>query len=195
MVLDGADGRIARLTNTTSAFGAEYDSLADMVSFGIAPALVLYSWSLVALGKPGWVVSFIFAAAVALRLARFNTQLSRSDKRFFQGLPAPGGAGVIASLVWIFYDLDISLNPGLNVLMAIIAVSLGLLMISEVRYYSIKKIDLQGKVPFIVLLVILLIITAVALEPPTLLFIILGFLRLCDFRSGVYHDSSVGQVA
>lgn len=171
MILDSADGRIARLTNTTSAFGAEYDSLADMVSFGIAPALVVYSWSLTYLGKPGWVAAFIFTAAVALRLARFNTQTEYADKRFFQGLPCPAGAGVIASVVWLAYQLEVIMTLGLNILAAIITVIVGLLMISEVRYYSFKKINFRGKVPFMVLLVLLLVITVVVLQPPMLLFL------------------------
>jgi CDP-diacylglycerol--serine O-phosphatidyltransferase len=172
MILDGLDGRIARLTNTTSAFGAEYDSLADMVSFGIAPALVVYSWSLVHLGKPGWVAAFIFTASVALRLARFNTQISKdTDKRFFYGLPCPAAAGVLASLVWVTYQFEITLSPVLNILVAVITMMVGLLMVSEIRYFSFKQFDLQGKVPFIVLLVIMLVITAIAVAPPTLLFL------------------------
>lgn len=170
MILDGADGRIARLTNTTSAFGAEYDSLADMVSFGIAPALVIYSWSLASLGKPGWVAAFIFAAAVALRLSRFNTQREYIETRFFQGMPCPAGAGLLASIVLLVSRLEINLTFNLNIVTAVITVVVGLLMISEVQYYSFKEINFRNKVPFIILLLIMLVIAVIVLALPTLLF-------------------------
>lgn len=173
MILDSLDGRIARLTQTTSPFGAEYDSLSDMVSFGVAPALVVYSWSLSALGKPGWVAAFIFTVCVALRLARFNTQLGQSDKRFFTGLPCPAGAGTLASLIWSAYSFEISPTPIINILVAAITLLVGILMVSEIPYYSFKEFDLWSKVPFIVLLVVALVFVALALDPP--IFLLLTF--------------------
>ena len=173
MLLDGIDGRLARLTHTTSAFGAQYDSLADMISFGVAPALLIYSWRLADLGKPGWIAAFVFVAATALRLARFNTQTEHTEKRFFQGLPCTAGAGVVASTVWLVSSLNTAKSVYLDSIMAILTVVLGLLMISGVRYYSFKEIGLRDKVPFIILFVMLLVIMTVVLSPPAwLLFFI-----------------------
>src|SRR5689334_3768014 len=107
MVLDGLDGRIARLTHTQSEFGAQYDSLSDMVSFGAAPALVMYVWALKDLGKLGWIAAFVYCAGAALRLARFNTNIDVIDKRYFQGLPSPMAAALLAVLLWVFDDLGI----------------------------------------------------------------------------------------
>jgi len=167
MVADGLDGRVARLTNTQSAFGAQYDSLSDMAAFGIAPALVVYSWSLIHLGKLGWLAAFLYAAATALRLARFNIQVS--DKRYFQGLPCPSAAGVIASIVWMgsSYEID---GTTLAVPIAIITIIIGGLMVSSVRYWSFKNIDFKGRVPFFTVVAAVFIIAAVALEPPEMLF-------------------------
>jgi len=173
MVLDGADGRIARMTNTQSAFGAEYDSLSDVISFGLAPALVAYEWSLQGLGKLGWIAAFFYAAATALRLARFNTQLGTADKRYFQGLPCPAAAAVVAGLVWVATDRSIE---GASVMPATMAVTVltGILMVSNVRFYSFKELDLRGRVPFVTLLVVLLVFVLVSTDPPLVLF--LGFL-------------------
>jgi len=172
MIMDGLDGRVARLTNTQSAFGAEYDSLADIVSFGIAPSLIAYSWGLMSLGKFGWLVAFFFAAATALRLARFNSRLGQDDKRFFQGLPSPSAAGLIAGMVWVAHDYGV---PGkkLWLLAALVTLIAGGLMVSTVRYYSFKDIDLKGRIPFLAVLVLLLIIIGISLDPPLVLF--LGF--------------------
>ncbi len=171
MIFDGFDGRIARLTGTESAFGAEYDSLADMVTFGIAPALVVYTWALHSLHKPGWLVAFIYAAAGALRLARFNTQLGVADKRFFQGIPIPIAAGLIASMVWMcqeynFYGQWVTLTA------AAITVLAGLLMVSNVRYYSFKDLDFKNRVPFITMIFVVLVIAGILLDPPPVLFTI-----------------------
>jgi CDP-diacylglycerol---serine O-phosphatidyltransferase len=169
MVLDGIDGRIARLTNTQSAFGAEYDSLSDMVSFGIAPALVIYQWALADMGKLGWLASFVYAAATALRLARFNTQVETADKRYFQGLPCPLAAAVVAGLVWFStgYGLD-----GTEMMPAAFAVTIitGVLMVSNIRYQSFKQLDLKGRVPFITILVVVLAFVFVSSDPPLVLF-------------------------
>jgi CDP-diacylglycerol--serine O-phosphatidyltransferase len=187
MILDGADGRIARLTNTTSAFGAQYDSIADMVSFGIAPALVVYSWSLTHLGKPGWIAAFIFTAAVALRLARFNTQLEVADKRFFTGLPSPAGAGVLASLVWFSYHIEVQLTPAFNIVVALITVLVGILMVSELRYFSFKQFNFEGKVPFVFLVAVLLVIVAIALNPPTTLFIAFSVFAISGIVMSIFY--------
>jgi len=169
MVLDGLDGRVARLTNTTSAFGVEYDSLADMVSFGLAPSLVIYQWAFADMGKLGWLVAFIYTAATALRLARFNTQVEVADKRFFQGLPSPAAAAVVAGLVWLLVDYGVE-GKDVAIISLIITLCAGLLMVSNFRYYSFKQIDFKGKVPFFTLLVVVLGLVFVSLDPPQVLF-------------------------
>lgn len=171
MIMDFFDGRVARLTNTQSAFGAELDSLSDMVSFGVAPALVIYSWSLEGLGKLGWLAAFIFTAAGALRLARFNTQVSVADKRYFQGLPIPAAAGVLASMVWLCVDSEI-LGDGVSMVTAVLAIIIAILMVSNVRYYSFKEIDLKGRVPFVAILLVVLAFVGISLDPPKILFLI-----------------------
>ena len=169
MILDGLDGRVARLTHTQSAFGAEYDSLSDMVSFGLAPALVMYEWSLGAWGKIGWLAAFIYAAGAALRLARFNTQIGIADKRYFQGLASPAAAAILAGLVWVGHDygLDGTSIPLVTVPLTIV---IGTLMVSRVRYYSFKEFDLRGRVPFVAVLVVVLIFVLVSIDPPQVLF-------------------------
>ena len=169
MVLDGADGRIARMTNTQSAFGAEYDSLADVVSFGLAPALIVYEWSLAEMGKVGWLAAFFYAAATALRLARFNTQIGTADKRYFQGLPCPPAAAVIAGLVWLATDFGID-GHDLSVLTSAFCVLLGLLMVSNIRFLSFKDFNLRGKVPFVALLLVVAGFVFVSSDPPLVLF-------------------------
>jgi CDP-diacylglycerol--serine O-phosphatidyltransferase len=171
MLMDCLDGRVARLTNTQSAFGAEYDSLSDMVSFGIAPALVSFSWAMHGLGKLGWLAAFLFAAAGALRLARFNTQLTMSDKRYFQGLSITASAGVVAGMVWAAHQSGIS-GPLLAWPVAITLTVLAILMVSNIRYHSFKQIDLRGNVPFVAILVLVLAFVLVALDPPHILFFI-----------------------
>lgn len=173
MVLDGLDGRVARLTNTQSAFGAEYDSLADMVAFGVAPALVAYSWALSGLGKLGWLGAFVFAAAAALRLARFNTQVGIADKRYFQGLASPSAAAIVAGMVWVGFDYGI--DGELVALPALVVTVLaGTLMVSKFRYYSFKSLDLRGKVPFVAVLAVVVVFVFISIDPPQVLF--LGFL-------------------
>ena len=173
MILDGADGRIARMTNTESAFGAEYDSLSDVISFGLAPALVVYQWSLQDLGKLGWLIAFFYAAATALRLARFNTQLGSADKRYFQGLPRPSAAAVLAGLVWFSTARGVSGHEVMPVTVAVTVLT-GILMVSNVRFYSFKELDLRGRVPFVKILAVLLVFLLVSSDPPMVLF--LGFL-------------------
>lgn len=169
MVADGLDGRIARLTNTQSAFGAQYDSLSDMVTFGVAPALLLYSWNLHQLGKIGWLVAFIYTAAVALRLARFNTQVETADKRYFQGLACPPSAAIVSAFAWLCHQNQLE-NPGISVLTALIAVTAAVLMVSNIRYYSFKEIDFKGRVPFLYLLLMVILFVAVAANPSVVLF-------------------------
>ena len=164
MVLDGLDGRVARLTKTQSAFGAEYDSLSDMVSFGAAPALVVYEWSLRSMGKLGWIAAFIYVAGAALRLARFNTMLEVADKRYFQGLPSSSAAALVAGFVWIIDDYAI--DPE-TVRWAAWAVTLfaGLTMVSNLKYYSFKTINLRRSVPFAVVILIVLFIVLISYQP------------------------------
>ncbi len=170
MVADGLDGRIARMTNTQSAFGAQYDSLSDMVTFGVAPSLLIYSWGLHALGKLGWLVAFVYTAAVALRLARFNTQLETADKRYFQGLSSPVGAAIVASYVWLG-DQNQWSSHAMIIVAAILAVISACLMVSNIRYYSFKEIDFKGKVPFLYVLVMIIIFVAIASDPASILFL------------------------
>ena len=174
MVLDGMDGRIARMTNTQSDFGAQYDSLADMVSFGVAPALVMYEWTLRGLGKLGFVVAFMYAAGAALRLARFNTQVGIADKRYFQGLPSPSAAALVAALVW-FGDYIDARESGLMMAAALVVTVAGaLLMVSNMRYYSFKEFDLHGRVPFVAVLAVVMGFVLISIEPASVLLITFG---------------------
>ncbi len=169
MIMDGLDGRVARLTNTQSAFGAEYDSLSDMVSFGLAPALIAFSWGLSSLGKAGWLVAFCYVVATALRLARFNTQIGSTDKKYFKGLPSPSAAGLVAGLVWVAYEYGV---PGhqLWIVAAIVTLCAAILMVSNIKYYSFKDIDLKNKVPFITIVSAVSIIIVVSSQPAVILF-------------------------
>jgi len=172
MLFDGLDGRVARLTKTTSKFGAEYDSLSDMVSFGVAPALVAYSWGLGDLGKLGWSVAFIYVACAALRLARFNTQIDTADKAWFVGLASPAAAAVIAATVWVSADMGWA-GPTLPVQVAVPVALLtaltGILMIANVPYYSFKTIDIHGRVPFAAVILVVLVFGFVTVDPPRVL--------------------------
>jgi CDP-diacylglycerol---serine O-phosphatidyltransferase len=173
VILDGLDGRIARLTNTQSAFGAQYDSLSDVVSFGIAPALVMHSWVLSTLGKMGWVAAFFYAAAATLRLARFNTQLAVPEKTYFIGLACTPAAACVASFVWVAQEYAWS-GPWLPLVGAGLCIVLGLLMVSNVHYYSFKELDLKYKVPFVAVLLGLLVFIGVSLDPPVVLLLLCG---------------------
>lgn len=169
MIIDGIDGRVARWTNTQSDFGAEYDSLADMVSFGIAPALVAYEWALHSLGKLGWLAAFVYTAAAALRLARFNTQVGIADKRYFQGLASPSAAALVAGLVWVGEDPD-AVGSRLPLLTFVVTFLAGVLMVSNVRYHSFKDLDLKGKVPFVTAVMVMLVFAVLYVHPPVVLF-------------------------
>lgn len=177
MVLDGLDGRIARLTNTSSKFGGEYDSLADMVSFGVAPALVVFSWALGDLGKFGWSAAFIYVACAALRLARFNTQIETADKHYFTGLASPSAAGIIASTVWVCNDQGLvgeAVPKELAVLVGLLTAIVGFLMIANFPYYSFKDIELRRRVPFAVVIAVVFVFGLITLDPPSIL--LTGFL-------------------
>lgn len=177
MIFDGLDGRVARMTNTQSEFGAEYDSMADMVSFGVAPALVAYNWGLTGLGKIGWLAAFIYVAGAALRLARFNTQVGIADKRYFQGLASPAAAALVAGFIWVSVEYEIS-RTDYGILVAIITGLAGLLMVSNFKYNSFKEVKLEGKVPFVALLLIMLVFVIVATEPALVLFIVFALYAL-----------------
>ena len=172
-VLDSLDGRVARMTNTTSAFGEQMDSLSDMVSFGAAPALIVYEWSLQGLGKPGWIVAFVYCAAAALRLARFNTNIGVVDKRYFQGLPSPAAAALLIGFIWVMDDAGFTGTAHLGWLAwCTLAMTLycGLTMVTNVPFYSFKDVNMKRTVPFIVIVAIALSIAVVTIHPPIVLF-------------------------
>ena len=199
MILDGLDGRVARMTNTQTAFGAEYDSLSDMVAFGLAPGLVMYLWSLQTLGKLGWFAAFVYVAGAALRLARFNSQIETADKRYFTGLPSPSAAAIVAGAVWV--SVDYGLDPLLlSIPAGVLTLFAGLAMISNLRYNSFKEIDFRRRVPFIVLVVIALVIAVIITEPPLVLFGIFMIYSLSGIvlslrkREPVEDEDSAGSV-
>jgi CDP-diacylglycerol---serine O-phosphatidyltransferase len=171
MFLDGMDGRVARLTNTQSAFGAEFDSLSDMVAFGVAPALICFSWALSGLGKIGWTIAFIYVACAALRLARFNVQRTEVDKRFFVGLASPSAAGLVVFMVWAFSSYDVAVTKPMSVIAAVVTGLAGVLMVINIRYYSFKELDFKNPVPFFLTLVVVFGIVIVSWDPPTMLFL------------------------
>lgn len=177
MIADSLDGRVARLTHTQSEFGAQYDSLSDMVTFGVAPSLLAYHWSLSSLGKLGWLAAFLFTASVALRLARFNTQINVVSKRYFIGLNAPAGAGVITSFIWFVNNQGISGQTS-SIPLAIGMVLVALMMVSNIRFHSFKEIDFKGKVPFRYVLMVLLAIVAIASYPALILLLATIFYAL-----------------
>ena len=173
MVLDSLDGRVARMTNTQSAFGEQMDSLSDMVSFGAAPALIVYEWSLKGLGKLGWVAAFVYCAGAALRLARFNTNIGIVDKRFFQGLPSPAAAALVTGLIWVMDDAGwkaVSTVGWLTWTAFAVTLYAGLTMVTNVPFYSFKVVGLKKTVPFIVIVAIALGIAIINLHPPIVLF-------------------------
>jgi CDP-diacylglycerol--serine O-phosphatidyltransferase len=175
MLLDGLDGRVARLTHSQSKFGAEYDSLSDMVSFGLAPALVLYNWSLVYMNKAGWLVAFLYAVCSALRLARFNSQSQNTNKRYFYGLSTTAAAGFIAGLIWVAHTYQIAgdeiwVRYGVIVIASMVA----LLKVSFIPYRSFKDVDIRGRVPFLMSLVFVLLLVLVSAAPAVTLFVIFG---------------------
>jgi len=172
-VLDGLDGRVARLTRTQSEFGKEYDSLSDMVSFGVAPAVVMYEWVLRDLGRAGWVAAFVYCAGAALRLARFNTNVGVVDKRFFQGLPSPAAAVLVAGFVWLAADNKISMDEfRLHWVAGFLTLYAGLTMVVSVPFYNFKDINLRRSVPFTAILLVMLSFVLVSSDPPVVLFLL-----------------------
>jgi len=169
MVLDGLDGRVARLTHTQSEFGAEYDSLSDMVSFGVAPSLVMYEWALKGLGKWGWFAAFIYCAATALRLARFNTNIDVVDKRYFQGLPSPAAAALVAGFVWVMLENHFT-GQEMRWYAAVLTVFAGLSMVSNLPFYSFKDVNMRKSVPFVAIFLISLFFILISSYPPGVLF-------------------------
>ena len=186
MVFDGLDGRVARLTRTQSAFGAEYDSLSDMVCFGAAPALVIYEWALKGLGKLGWIAAFIYCAGAALRLARFNTNIDVVDKRFFQGLPSPAAAALVVGLVWVLIDNGWTGDEA-RWYACTLTVFAGITMVSNVRYYSGKDINLRKSVPFIIVVAFALGFALVSSYPPGVLFALFLVYALSGYGMAAWH--------
>lgn len=176
-LFDGLDGRVARLTNTQSEFGAQYDSLSDVVSFGVAPAVLVFSWSLSSLGKLGWVAAFIYVAGAALRLARFNVQRDVVDSNYFVGLACPAAAYFLASAVWMLVDSQIQGEP-LALAMVVLTAICGLLMVSSIPYPSFKNSDLKARVPVLAIMAIALVFAVVSLDPPRVLFLLTGLYLL-----------------
>ena len=175
MILDGLDGRVARFTNTQSAFGAEYDSLSDMVAFGLAPAILAFQWTLSGAGKLGWMIAFIYVACAALRLARFNVQIGTTDKKYFIGLASPSAAALVASSIWAFTNLEVDGSSVIYLMLPLVAAA-GILMVSNIKYYSFKSFDMKGRVPFVVILVIVLLFALIGSAPAyVLLFLFLAY--------------------
>ena len=189
MVMDGLDGRVARMTNTTSAFGAEYDSLSDMVSFGVAPALIMYVWALKPMGKLGWIAAFIYCACAALRLARFNTKLDDDyqDKRYFQGLPSPAAAALIAGFVWVAYEYNVDGREiffgaiQMKWMAWVLTVFAACSMVSDLKFYSGKDVNLKQSVPFVAILAIVLAFVLVSYSPPEVLFTVVFVYALSGY--------------
>ncbi len=173
MVLDSLDGRVARMTNTQSAFGEQMDSLSDMVSFGAAPALIVYEWALKGLGKLGWIAAFVYCSGAALRLARFNTNIGVVDKRFFQGLPSPAAAALVVGFIWVMDDAGYKMAsqlPWLTWVAFVVTLYAGLTMVTNVPFYSFKVVGIKKTVPFVVIVAIALGIALINLHPPIALF-------------------------
>lgn len=199
MVLDSLDGRVARLTNTTSDFGANYDSLADMVSFGVAPALIAYEWALQGMGKLGWLAAFIYVAGAALRLARFNTNASVIDKRFFQGLPSPAAAALVAGFIWLVTDLRETrfithAVTDLRWLVWGLTVYAGVTMVSSVPFYSFKDINLRKSVPFIFIALGALVLVLISQDPPSMLFLLVSAYGLSGYGVFLWQKSHGAKV-
>ncbi len=183
MILDSLDGRVARMTNTQSAFGEQMDSLADMVSFGAAPALISYEWALKGLGRWGWIAAFLYCACAALRLARFNVNTSVVDKRFFQGLPSPAAAALLTGFIWLITDAGIDPN-GVSWVMFGLCIFGGLTMVTNAPYYSFKDFQMKRSVPFASTVLLVLIIAVINIHPPTVLFALFVAYSLSGY--GVY---------
>ena len=192
MIADLLDGRVARLTNTQSEFGAQFDSLSDMVTFGVAPSLLVYSWSLSQLGKIGWLICFTYTAAVALRLARFNAQHDEADIRYFSGIPCPASAGVVCGLIWFLISWGISgSSHSVAIILGLVVFSCAALMVSNLCFYSFKDIDTKGKVPFAYIIIICLVFVAVAAYPALILFVAFSIYALSGIIYTLKHRKNL----
>lgn len=192
MVLDSLDGRVARMTNTQSAFGEQMDSLSDMVSFGAAPALIVYEWSLKGLGKLGWIASFVYCAGAALRLARFNTNIGVVDKRYFQGLPSPAAAALVTGMIWVLDDYGVRDAGRIDWLAwtaFVVTLYAGLTMVTNVPFYSFKDVSFKRSVPFIVIVAIALGIAVINIHPPLVLFAVFCVYGLSGYVVYAYRRS------
>ena len=169
MILDSLDGRVARMTNTQSAFGEQMDSLSDMVSFGAAPALIAYEWTLRGAGRWGWIAAFVYCACAALRLARFNVNTAVVDKRWFQGLPSPAAAAMVTGFIWLMTELEVDRDDVTWVMFGL-ALYAGLTMVTNVPFYSFKDVQMKKSVPFVVIVLIALGIAIVNIHPPIVMF-------------------------
>ncbi|GAB2502851.1 CDP-diacylglycerol--serine O-phosphatidyltransferase [Lysobacter humi (ex Lee et al. 2017)] len=193
-ILDGVDGRVARLTNTQSEFGVQYDSLADLISFGLAPSLLMYHWALASMrldgatpGKLGWIVAFLYAACAALRLARFNSQVGQVDKRWFIGLASPAAAGLVVSFVWTCAEFGWS-GEALRYPALAVTVAAALLMVSRLRYFSFKGGGPRNdRVPFLAIVVVVAVLVAIAVDPPTVLLAITGLYALSGIAYAIWR--------
>ena len=192
-ICDGLDGRIARLTNTQSAFGAEFDSLSDMVSFGVAPALIMFSWAFAELGRLGWAASFIYMSCAALRLARFNVQLGTVDKRFFVGLASPLAAGLVTFVPWVAFKYGLEVTLPVAYFAVLLTVFAGLLMISNYRYSSFKELNFKSTVPYMVFIMAVVLLVVIAQNPQEMLLLMcvvyassgpIGWIYRRQFRRG-----------
>jgi CDP-diacylglycerol--serine O-phosphatidyltransferase len=196
MVLDGLDGRVARLTNTQSEFGAQYDSLSDMVSFGAAPALVMYEWSLRGLGKLGWIAAFVYCAGAALRLARFNTNIEVVDKRYFQGMPSPSAAALVAGFILMILDLEMGVTgEDMRWVSWGIAVFAGLTMVSNVPFYSFKDVNFRKPVPFIGVFLIALGLALIAIKPAATLWPLFAIYGLSGYVVAAWRAATGKKVS
>jgi len=187
MVLDGLDGRVARLTHTQSQFGAEYDSLSDMVSFGAAPSLVMYEWALKGLGRIGWIAAFVYCAGAALRLARFNTNIDVVDKRYFQGLPSPAAAALVAGFVWVVDNFKIDAPSTMRWIACVITLFAGLSMVSNVQFYAFKDINFRRSVPFWAILLVVFAVILISTHPPTVLFLLFVAYSLSGYAMWLWN--------
>ncbi len=188
MVLDGLDGRVARLTHTQSEFGAEYDSLSDMVSFGAAPALVMYEWALKSMGRVGWIAAFVYCVGAALRLARFNTNINIVDKRYFQGLPSPAAAALVAGFIWVVDDFKIEAVSTMRWIACIITLFAGLSMVSNIPFYAFKDVNFRRSVPFWAALAVVFGVILISTHPPTVLFLLFVVYSISGYAIWIWNQ-------
>ncbi|OJU90266.1 MAG: CDP-diacylglycerol--serine O-phosphatidyltransferase [Burkholderiales bacterium 66-5] len=196
MIFDSLDGRVARMTNTQSAFGEQMDSLADMVSFGAAPALIVYVWALKGLGRWGWIAAFVYCACAALRLARFNVNTGVVDKRYFQGLPSPAAAALVMGFIWLMTDNGVQRGigghlswPQASWIAFAITLYAGLTMVTNVPFYSFKDVQARQSVPFVVLVLIALGIAVINIDPPSVLFMVFACYGLSGYALYAWRKS------